>query len=249
MPGVTLRAMPTADPAALRRLLDLQAEDTAIKRLEERRASLPEAQRLDEVNAALAEMDADLAIARKQHDEIVREVSRLEGEAGLLDQKIAREEQRMFSGGVSNPKELSALQAEVESLKRKKTTLEDELLEAMLGREQATSTINGLTKEREETATEAADLNSVVEERTGEISGELGTHTATRTEIAGTIADDLMKLYEQLRASKGGVGAAGLEAGTCLGCHTKLPQRELERMRAEGGLQRCDNCRRILVIE
>jgi uncharacterized protein len=241
--------MPTADPVALRRLLDLQAEDTAIKRLEERRASLPEAQRLDEVNAALAELDADLAIARKQHDEVVREVARLEGESGLLDQKIAREEQRMFSGGVSNPKELSALQAEVESLKRKKTGLEDELLEAMLGREQATSTIDGLTKERDEAATEAADLTSVVEQLTGEISGEHATHTAARTEIAATIPDDLLKLYEQLRASKGGVGAAALEAGTCLGCHTKLPQRELERMRAEGGLQRCDNCRRILIVD
>lgn len=240
--------MPTADPAALRRLLDLQAEDTAIKRLEERRASLPEAQRLAELNAALAELDADLAIARKQHDEVVREVARLEGEAGLLDQKIAREEGRMMSGGVSNPKELSALQAEVQSLNRKKTVLEDELLEAMLGREQASSTIDGLTKEREETATEAADLNTVVESLTGEIGGELETHTAARAEVSAEIPADLLKLYEQLRAQKGGVGAAGLEGGTCLGCHTKLPQRELERMRAEGGLQRCDNCRRILVL-
>lgn len=240
--------MPTADPAALQRLLDLQAEDTAIKRLEERRASLPEAQRLDEVNAALAELDADLDIARKQHDEVVREVARLEGESGLLDQKIAREEQRMFSGAVSNPKELSALQAEVESLKRKKTTLEDELLEAMLGREQAASTMEGLAKEREETAAEAAQLGATVGDLTAEIAAELQKHGAARDDFAAGVPADLLKLYEQIRASKGGVGAAALEAGTCLGCHTKLPQRELERMRAEGGLQRCDNCRRILVI-
>ena len=240
--------MPTADPAVLHRLLELQAEDTAIKRLEERRASLPEARRLDEINANLTELDADLEIARKQHDEVSREVARLEGESGLLDEKIAREEARMFSGGVSNPKELSALQAEVESLKRKKSGLEDELLEAMLGRDQATVTIDGLTKEREEAATEAADLGGVVEGLTGEISGELATHTSARTGIAADVPPDLLKLYEQLREQKAGVGAAALEAGTCLGCHTKLPQRELERMRAEGGLQRCDNCRRILVI-
>jgi predicted nucleic acid-binding Zn-ribbon protein len=119
----------------------------------------------------------------------------------------------------------------------------------MLGREQATSTIDGLTKERDEAATEAADLSSVVAELTGEIAGEFETHTAARNEIAADIPADLMKLYEQLRVQKAGVGAAALEAGTCLGCHTKLPQRELERMRAEGGLQRCDNCRRILVID
>ena len=44
-----------------------------------------------------------------------RRPNRLEGEVELLDQKIGREEQRMFAGTVSNPKELSALQAEVES--------------------------------------------------------------------------------------------------------------------------------------
>jgi predicted nucleic acid-binding Zn-ribbon protein len=241
--------MPTADPASLHRLLELQAEDTSIKRLEERRASLPEAQRLDEVNAALAELDADLEIARKQHEEVVREVARLEGEDGLLDQKIAREEQRMMSGGVSNPKELSALQAEVESLKRKKVTLEDELLEVMLVREQAAATMDGLTKERDETAAEAATLTTTVGGLTSEISAGLEVHTAARTAIAGEVPADLLKLYEQIRASKGGVGAAALEAGTCLGCHTKLPQRELERMRAEGGLQRCDNCRRILIVD
>lgn len=241
--------MPSADAASLQRLLELQAEDTAIKRLEEKRASLPEARRLDEVSGALAELEADLEIARKQHDEVVREVARLEGESELLDQKIAREEQRMFSGGVSNPKELAALQAEVESLKRKKGTLEDELLEAMLGREQAASTMDGLVKERDETATEAAELTTVVESLTGDLAAQMQSHGGRRTEIAGTIPADLLKLYETLRASKGGVGAAALEAGTCLGCHTKLPQRELERMRAEGGLQRCDNCRRILVVD
>lgn len=241
--------MPSADPAALHRLLELQAEDTAIKRLEERRAALPEARRLDEVSAALAELDADLEIARKQHEEVAREVARLEGESELLDQKIAREEQRMFSGGVSNPKELSALQAEVESLKRRKSALEDELLEAMLGREQATSTVDGLTKERAEIATEAGELTAVVGELTTEIAAEMQKHSSARSEVAGTIPAELLTLYEQLRSQKGGVGAAALEAGTCLGCHTKLPQRELERMRAEGGLQRCENCRRILVVD
>ena len=241
--------MPTADPAALRRLLELQAEDTSIKRLEERRAGLPEAQRLSEVNASLAELEADLEIARKQHEEVAREVARLEGETELLDEKIAREEHRMLSGGVSNPKELSALQAEVASLQRKKSGLEDELLEAMLGREQAGSTMDGLAKEREETASEAAELSSVVEGLTGEIGGELASHTSRRAEAAASVPDDLLKLYERIRESKGGVGAAELQAGTCLGCHTKLPQRELERMRAEGGLQRCENCRRILIIE
>ena len=241
--------MPTdVDPTSLQRLLDLQTEDSAIDRLEHQRASLPEAARLAEVRDQIAEFDSDLEIARKQLDEIQREVSKLEGEIELIDQKIAREEQRMFSGSVSNPKELSALQAEVESLKRKKSGIEDSLLEAMEARDQASGTVESGTTERATAAAEADRLSAQVAELTTDIEAQLQDHRAKRTEIAPSIAGEVLTLYEKLREQKHGVGAAALVAGTCQGCHTKLPAKEVERLRAEGGLQRCDNCRRILVI-
>ena len=93
--------------------------------LQDRRASLPEAQRLGEVNERLAELTADLEIATKQHDEIAREQDKIEGEIGLADQKIAREEQRLFGGAVSNPKELGACRPRSQMLKRKRAELED----------------------------------------------------------------------------------------------------------------------------
>jgi uncharacterized protein len=236
------------EPAVLQRLLDLQAEDTAIKRLEDRRASLPETRRLAEVNENLAELEADLQIANQQNADVAREQERLEGEIELLDQKVAREEQRMYSGNVANPKELSSLQAEVESLKRKKSSMEDELLDVMERKEQISETVQTLGAEREEAARESAELTAKVEGLTGEIDSELRVHESERVEIVSTIPDDLLTLYDKLRETKNGVGAAALEDGTCQGCHTKLPAKEVERVKSEGGLQRCDNCRRILVV-
>lgn len=232
----------------LQRLLDLQGEDSAITRLEERRAALPEAQRLAEVNDQIAELAADIEIATKQADEIAREQNRLEGEMEIGDQKIAREEQRLFSGAVANPKELSALQAEVEMLKRKKGELEDQLLEIMVARDQATQTLDRLRTESEQANAEGGELSKKVATLTTEIDTQLKDHTAARGSIATEIAPTTLELYDKLRSSKGGIGAAALEDGTCQGCHTKLPNKEVERLRAEGGLQRCENCRRILVV-
>lgn len=236
------------EPAVLQRLLDLQAEDTAIKRLEDRRASLSEAQRLAEVNENLAELEADLQIANRQNADVGREQERLEGEIELLEQKVAREEQRMYSGSVASPKELSSLQAEVESLKRKKSSMEDELLDVMERKEQIGETAQTLGAEREVAARESAELSARVEGLTGEIDVELKSHESQRVEVASTIPDDLLALYDKLRETKNGVGAAALEDGTCQGCHTKLPAKEVERVKTEGGLQRCDNCRRILIV-
>jgi predicted nucleic acid-binding Zn-ribbon protein len=241
--------MPTDyDQAAFDRLLDLQTEDTAILRLQERRASLPEAKRLAEVNDRLAELEADLQIAQKQRDEIGREHNRLEGEIGLVAQKIEREEKRLFSGGVSNPKELSSLQAEVASLKKKQGSLEDDLLEVMEQAEQAQNTMESLEKERSEASSESEELGRKLGELTHDIDAQLTDHSGTRNAIAPEIPEGLMKLYETIRAQKGGVGAAALVGGTCEGCHTTLPSMEAQKIRNEGGLHRCENCRRILVV-
>ncbi|HEX2239532.1 MAG TPA: C4-type zinc ribbon domain-containing protein [Actinomycetota bacterium] len=236
------------DDAILLRLLDLQKEDSSIRRLAERRASLPEAQELVELRDQLAELDSDIAIARKQSEEIATEQARIEGEIGLLDTKIQREEQRMYSGGVSNPKELSALQAEVESLKRKKGQMEDGLLEVMVQKDDAATTLTRLESEQAESLAREKELAVVVDGLTADIDAQLVEHTARRSQIAQEMPADLLALYDQLRESKHGVGAAALQSGACQGCHTQLPAKEVERLKTERGLQRCDNCRRILVV-
>lgn len=236
------------DPAALARLLELQTHDSEIARLIHRKSTLPEAQRLSEVNDQLAELAADLEIAEKQVAEIGREQDRLEGEISILEQKTQKEEGRLFSGGVSNPKELSSLQAEVAMLKKKRSDLDDRLLEVMVQREDAQATKERLETEKKQAGEEAETLSRTVAEISAEIDVELSNHTETRTGVAATIPEDLLTIYEGLRESKGGVGAAALRGGACQGCHTQLPAREVERLKAEGGLQRCDNCRRILVV-
>ena len=238
----------SADPADLQRLLEVQRHDSAIGRLTQRKESLPEGRRLADMKAQLEELQADLEIAQKQAQEIGREHDRLEGEIEMLDQKIAREEQRLFSGGVSNPKELGSLQAEVAMLKKKRGDLEDALLEVMVQKEDATATEERLGTERAQLSKEAETLGGTVAELNREIDAELDAHTKERAELASSLPGDLLGLYDQLRATKGGVGAAALRDGTCEGCHTQLPAREVERLKAEGGLQRCDNCRRILVV-
>ncbi len=232
----------------LQRLLDLQAEDSAIKRLEERKTALPEAQRLAEIKEQLDEITSDVAVAESRSKAIHLDYDRFEGEIEIVDTKIAKEEQRLFSGAVSNPKELGALQAEVEMLKRKKSELEDQLLEVMEQREQALSTHERLRSEQSEMSSESDRLSKEVESITHDIEAQLASHNAKRTETAAEIPDDILNLYDEIRAAKGGIGAAALESGTCQGCHTQLANKEVERLKSEGGLQRCDNCRRILVV-
>ena len=122
------------------------------------------------------------------------------------------------------------------------------LLEVMVSKDSADSTLSLLETERDEKAVEAGELGRTVARLVGAINSELAGHEKARAEVVPAIPGDLLELYERLRSTKGGVGAAALQGGTCQGCHTTLPSREVERMKNEGGLQRCENCRRILVV-
>lgn len=241
--------MSDVSQADLLRLLDLQNEDTAIARLNERRDSLPEIARLAQLRTDLDELTNDIAIATKQDDETGREQHRLEGEIELLEEQTAKEEQRLLSGAVSNPKELSALQAKTAELKNRRSVLEDQLIEVMEAKEKTAATLADLTTEHSTNVAEADKLETTVGGLTSDIDAELKQHSDGRAQIQSTIPDDLLALYEKIKSQKHGVGAAALVGGTCQGCHTKLPAVELERVRSEGGLQRCDNCRRILVVQ
>jgi predicted nucleic acid-binding Zn-ribbon protein len=67
--------------------------------------------------------------------------------------------------------------------------------------------------------------------------------------VAAGVPDDLMALYDRLRASKNGVGAAALRARQCTGCMIGLDIAELGKLRAaaEDEVLRCEECQRILV--
>jgi predicted nucleic acid-binding Zn-ribbon protein len=97
-------------------------------------------------------------------------------------------------------------------------------------------------------AARSKELSAVVDRLTKDVDADLSLHRGQRDAIVPDIPNDLLALYDKLRDQKSGIGAAALRDGMCEGCHTKLPATEREKVRAEGGLQRCDNCRRILVV-
>jgi uncharacterized protein len=60
---------------------------------------------------------------------------------------------------------------------------------------------------------------------------------------------DLLALYDKIRASSGGLGAAPLRRGQCGGCRVMLSTVGLNAIRAAAPdeVVRCEECRRILV--
>jgi uncharacterized protein len=234
-----------------RALLQLQAHDSAIDRLEHRRGSLPEDARLAELADALsaveqltAERDGNLATVQ-------REQSPLEHEIDTITTKARNEEARAVSGKVTSPKELTAIQEEVAGLKRRQSTLEDELLELMEQRETLDSELDELASRRDGFTAEQAEVTKARDAALVEIDRELDGERAAREAVVPEIGERLRALYDQVRARQGGIGAAALVGNTCQGCRVSISPVELAAIRKlpPEEIKRCENCRRILVVD
>lgn len=231
------------------RLLDLQALDSALDRLAHRRRTLPEIEQIDALESRLSSIGDDVVVAETEDRDLAREQAKIEADVEQVGQRATRDQQRLDSGQVSTPRELEQLQSEIASLGRRRSDLEDQVLELMEQREAVQTRVTELTGERERLTTELTDAITRRDSAFLDIDKELAETVTRRAELAAALPGDLLNLYEKVRASAGGVGAAALSRGRCEGCHLQLNNVELAQIRQAppDAVLRCEECRRILV--
>ena len=230
-------------------LLRVQEHDTAAAQLRHRRQTLPEIAQLSATEDELSRLEAVLTEVGANAAEAARVQRKLEGDLALVESKVSELDAKLYSGVVTVPRELQAMQTEGEALRERRSTLEDEVLEAMSERETLEEQVADLERRRAELDAEGARLRVAVAAAQAEVDRELAAELEARAEAATLIPADVGALYEQLRARLDGIAAAPLVNGRCGGCHLALPATEVARLRKEPPetLVRCEQCERILV--
>lgn len=216
--------------------------------LEHRKRNLPEQATVDTLTERLTDLEKRLGEQQAVFDEIASRQKKLDGDIDSLRAKIDGEQKKMDSGDVTSARELAALHAEIESIKRRVTTLEDADLDVMEEKETAEKELDALKRETDSVAAEVEQATNARDRASGQIDAELAEARSERAEFVPKVDPELLELYDDIRASRAGIGAAPLQDGTCQGCHMKLPAQEVARIQKEKGLQRCEECRRILVV-
>ena len=227
----------------IQQLYQLQEIDTNLRQKKTRLAEVLQAQKeTDELKAArqrAANAADELQKWQNQRRDLNLELEN-------LNDKTKRSEQRLYSGNVKNPKELSDLQNEIASFSRRRAGLEDAVLEAMI-----------MIEEAEEEKTAADDSLAAIQakwERTqanykqeqNELALALHQLMNRRQEQLKMVTAESLSEYETLSRSKNGLAVARLRANMCLGCRTTVSA-NIERLARHGQRAYCGNCGRIVV--
>lgn len=232
----------------MERLLELQAIDTATDRLTRRAGELEAGEELRAARSSMEDAESRLGEVRLGLDALAREQGRLEHEVDSMTQKAAAEEKRLYDGSVANAKELEALQHEIANLKERRSRTEDIMLEQMERREDLDARAAGADAEVATARAKVEAIGGDAVHEVAQIDADLVAKREEREALVPQIDEELLELYEDLRAQKKGIAVASLIDGICQACHEQLSAMELDKLKHTDGVRRCEYCRRIVIF-
>ncbi len=230
-------------------LLELSDVDAQRARIDARLADLPEQQAVDEANERL-----DAAI--KQGDALRVEVTTVEAEQRRHEReieqfqtRIAKEQERLYGGGITNAKEMQSVENEIDAAQRRVDEHEIELLEAMEAADDLASRIDDAARTADQTRAEIVELEAARDQAAQELLAEKAELDVERERLRDDLGEDALAQYDQVRARiPAGVAVGELSGRSCTACRIDLPHAEVNELRDGDALTSCPNCRRLLVV-
>lgn len=170
----------------------------------------------------------------------------LDLEMKSLASKIKATENRLYSGSVSNPKELGDMQSEITSLQKRQSKLEDDNIEALLYIEQEQANVQTAQISLDEALAAFASSQSTLFSEKSRLEVETANYLERRKSAAAEIDPASLTRYESLRPKKRGVAVSLLQNGSCTTCGVEQTSMIVQQVKAGNSLVLCGSCGRIL---
>jgi len=224
-------------------LYQLQILDTEIKRVETRLTAIQREINGDRrVQSAQEELQQAVQNLRKAQQNL----RSIEEKVKEVRDKIQTSDAKLYSGRITNPKELQDLQMDVASNKKRLAAFEDEQLTAMILLEETETTHKladqGIIQSKADALSDQATLR-------GEYSQLMKSRERLLSErevIVGSISPELIRMYDQLIKNKSGSAVTPVEDDACVACGTALQSSTLQAARSPKEITFCPFCKRIL---
>jgi predicted nucleic acid-binding Zn-ribbon protein len=212
----------------------------------------------DEIRSGREAIDGNLAeitrVLDQLRDDLENQAAQLDATIQLHAEKTAEhqdsEDRYKKSKGrlskVSNTKEYSAIELEIENAKKQAAQLEEELA-------QLSAAIETSRQAASEKEAKIADLSEQVndetrraQQRLSELERQLGDLMQNRNGVAKDISKEVIRRYTFIRSRRDGVAIVAARNGCCQGCFMQLPPQMYIELQRGDTLTSCPSCQRIL---
>lgn len=226
-------------------LLSLSNLDLEITRTRVAIAALTSGEAFAALLQSQRDAAASLIESRNQLDSVELELSRAEADLKLVEQRIDKDNQRLNQ--TSSSKDAQGIQAELETLKKRKSDLEDFELSILERKEQAEAAYQVIIHDKKLIDDELATKESENEAQIIKLRSGLDLLTQQRNQQASRIQSDLLELYE--KKSSRGLAIGRLVNRECGACRITIGATALAEISglARDEVATCPDCQAILV--
>lgn len=224
-------------------LYQLQQTDTKIKKADQRIAEIQKT-----INGDKRVLAAKQAVKQAAESSLkARQALRTaEEKTKAVRIKLETSNAKLYSGRITNPKELQDIQQNIASSKKRLAALEDNQLTAMIGLEEAQATHENaehtLKQVEAQTLTEHASLNGELTQ----LNKNRKRLLSERSAILGPIAPAHVEIYTKLLKTKYGTAVSHIEDNMCAACGATIRSATLQAAKSPKEITFCPSCKRIL---
>lgn len=227
-------------------LYQLQVHDLSIAKQKARIAEITALLNADE---AVTKAKSKVAASEETLKPLQARAVDLDLEIKALTAKIQESDAHLYSGTVTSVKELSELQEEGESLKRRAAQLEQTQLDLMMQIEGEQSKLDSLQGALKDVLDAKSVERAELRKEGKAISAEVNAEIQTRIDFAKRIDPNAIRSYENLRTRMRGTPVALMSSAddSCTICGVEQTSMVAKQVRQGDKITFCGNCGRILV--
>lgn len=226
----------------LKAVIEVQQLDQQAAELTALIESLPK-----QIQTLQSELDAFIHTHEERKKRLaanLKERKDLEGEIKVIQEKIVKHKDQLYQ--VKTNDQYRAMLKEIEGEEGNIRKIEDQILEKMIEAEDIQAHVQEAAARLEGEKTRvAAEIKRLEDERLKHLN-ERDRLEIQRKEVAKTLTDSVLALYERIRTYRPGVAVAEVRDGLCTACNVRLRPQAYNEVRANDAVLTCENCSRIL---
>lgn len=233
------------DKAGQSALLKLSQVDLEVEQIKAEIAKAIGSKELSAASAELSVLANEVIDSRTAFENLKMEARKADDNLHMVEERMARDLERINQS--SSAKDVQAMQAEVESLSKRKDELEEVELEILERLEVAQKELDDVSAKREVVAKVIDDLQSKIQGQVDELKARGRKLTADRETLVSKVPTEVLEKYKNLAAKQIAVGQ--VEARACTACRMGLTAGTIDSLSelAEDEIGYCPECLAMIV--
>ncbi len=213
--------------------------DKSLKRILEIEQLMNDRQELN--RTIMVQADAERILHEKQ--KLLKHAENLVKDQNV---KLEQNQNNLYSGAITNHKELEDLQLESKSLQKYHAVLEERQLETMLETDQALSEYEIAASHVEELSTSKSSSDNILAKESTTLENSILQIQEEKISYLNKTEIPDLPVYQSLIKSLNGIAVTLMVSSSCASCGSSIPSAIAQEARSPKNLANCPTCKRIL---